>query len=458
MLVQELFEQFLRKLGLGINSPIVLGVSGGLDSMVLLYLCWRARLRVVVGHVNYQLRGLESENDARLVARYAAKYDYQIVEKVANLQDMSKQKSIENEARILRYQFLEDLRKQHTCMAIFTAHHADDNVETALLNFLRPTGLLGLAAMPYKNGYILRPLLNCKKAELYAFASKQNIEFREDRTNSENQYLRNFLRNKILPDLSKKIPNLYTIISENIRHYQETYMIYQAHVTKMRDKYLREQNGILIVSLGVLSNLKPLRTWIYELFRPFIDNARQVDAILQLLQAGSGKYLRMRKYDILRHRAELQIIPRAQNVQNKDIYPLLINDLPFTNSIANHALISLELVKNIPNMQEFIYTLKAQNDQRTIYLDAKELQFPLLLRPLRHGDYYYPLGLGKKKKVLRLAMEAKMNRFERLKIWVLEAANGHIVWVYGLRPDDRYQLRLSSETVLKIKLDLSLVN
>lgn len=457
MQVEPCFSRVLRAVGLAKNAPVLLGVSGGVDSMVLLYLCVQAGLRVVVAHVNYALRAKESEADARLVADAAMRYSCTLVQKNIDPETTSLASNVEEEARNLRYSWFRQLRQEYACAAILTAHHADDNVETALLNFLRPTGLLGIAAMPYKHEHLVRPLLDCAKADLYAFAQVKGIVFREDRTNRESRFLRNFLRNQILPKLLDRIPNLYAIITENIHHYQETYAIYHAYVSQIRAKYLREQHGMYVVSIGALSQLNPLRTWVYELFRPFVDSSRQLDAVMQLLNATSGKYLRTQHYEFLRYKTELQVIPRIQATAELAhncpafAYPVLIETLPSTKTCAKGKL-SLELLANPGNIAALIETLKLIKDNRTIYLDAKELQLPLLLRPLRTGDYYYPLGLAKKKKILRVAREAGWNSRERAQIWVLEAANGHIVWVWGLRPDNRYKLQLSSVQALKIQI------
>lgn len=449
--VQLCFNRVLQEAGIGKNARVLVGVSGGVDSMVLLYLCVQSGLQIVVAHMNYALRGEDSEADANLVANSASRYACAFVQKKVDLLAISAGKNLEEEARNLRYEWFNQLRKVHNCVAILLAHHADDNVETALLNFLRPSGLLGISAMPYKHNQLLRPLLDCPKSALYVLAKAENIEFREDFTNLETRFLRNFLRNQILPQLSAKIPNLQAIITQNIRHYQESYAIYQAHIAQMRSKYLREQNGIYVASVGALKNLSPLRTWVYEFFREFVDRARQIDAVLQLLDAESGKYLCTQNYEILRYKTELQVIPRLQTADSEG-FPILIEKLPFECNLPNKGELKIELEENLVDVAELIAELKAQNNHKNIYLDAKDLDFPLLLRPLRAGDYYYPLGLGKKKKLSREVREQNWGR-AKVKIWVLETLKGHIVWAWGLRPDNRHKLSVKTECALKIQID-----
>lgn len=422
------------------GKSVLLAVSGGIDSMAMANLFLSAGFSFAVAHCNFQLRGQEADKDEQLVKNWCEEHN--VTFHVTRFDTQAKvdewKKSIQETARILRYDWLEDIRKQNGYSFIATAHHANDNAETLLMHLFKGTGISGLHGIPLVNGNIIRPILFAPKNEITAYAQVHNIPYRDDASNASDKYLRNQVRLNILPEIEKSFPNIIANLDNSIRRFSEAEQLYNKAIEQERKKLVENRGNDLYISVRKLSKRQPLATICYELFSPYGFTSAQVPHIIELLDAASGHIMLSPTHRIIRDRAFLIITQLAADAA--DIIP--IDDIPATINTGEQSF-------------RFAYEQKPSSipsDNNIAFIDAAKLEQPLLLRRWRQGDYFYPLGMGmKKKKLSRYLVDQKIPIHEKENIWVLES-NKRIVWIAGHRLDERFKLKPATGKVLKITL------
>ena len=446
MRLQSEFEkQLTTRCGFDSGQRLLLAVSGGIDSVVLAHLCKAAGYEFIVLHCNFQLRGAESERDEQFVRDLAAsldmpcevhKFDTAVYAEVHKM-------GIQEAARDLRYRWFEQYilqmsvltRKQHR---IATAHHADDNVETVLMNLFKGTGIRGLRGMKARNGNILRPLLFARKEELLRYAREHVLEFVEDSSNQTEDYTRNFFRNRVLPQIESVYPAASENILANIRRFSDVAHLYEESVQRRLKKRVKYQGGEVLVPVRALKSEPARAALLYEIIRPFGFRAAQLDGALSLLESESGKFMLSSTHRLLKDRERLILTP----LESEQSEHVLIEKPEGTIHFRRGAL-SFQL-------QEMIEGVMPDADTGTALLDARLLVFPLLLRPWRTGDYFYPLGMAHKKKLSRFFIDQKLSLADKEQVWVLEM-DRKIVWVVGMRIDNRFRVTPSTKQVLRIR-------
>lgn len=441
------FQSIIKKQNLfSPKDKLLLAVSGGVDSVVLCELCKQAGYGFIIAHCNFQLRGVESDRDEKFVKELGKKYQVEVwvkkfeTEKFATENKLTTQEA----ARKLRYDWFEELINQLTDKPInylITAHHTDDNIETLLMNFFRGTGLHGLSGIPASNKYIRRPLLEFPKNELIEFANANKLEFVEDSSNQSAKYTRNFFRNDILPAISKVYPQVRENLHDNIRRFKEIENLYQLTVGELKKKICKKKGNeihIPVKQLMAFSN----RALIYEIISPFGFHEKQLDEVIKLASSESGKYILSpeNSYHIIRHRHWFIISPvLATDSEN------IIIEGGETN--VQFAIGNLQ-IKTFP-----VTDCQLSIDNSVACLDIKEISFPLLLRKWKTGDYFYPLGMKKKKKLSRFFIDLKLSKTEKEKVWVIETGQ-RIAWVVGYRIDNRFKITKTTKSVLKLNLQM----
>jgi tRNA(Ile)-lysidine synthase len=437
-LLQE-FLQYIKTKNLFLpKDKLLLAVSGGVDSVVLCELCKQAGFDFAIAHCNFKLRAMASDTDEAFVqnlatinnaAFYVKRFDTTAIA-------AAKKKSIEETARDLRYNWFETLRVENEFKYILTAHQADDNIETVLMNFFRGTGIKGLRGILSKQGNILRPLLFARRNQLEAFAAINQLTFVTDHTNAENEYTRNYFRNIVLPMVSQRYPEAKENILKNIERFTETALLYRQsvdmHITNLVEK---KDNEIHIPVLKLLKTI-PLTTVVYEIINEYGFTAHQADEVIALLQSETGKYIRSATHRIIKNRNWLIIAP----LQNTEAQNILIenNDIPVIFEGGE-----LHFKKHA------IQKGSLPADSNIALLNAAAITFPLLLRKWKQGDYFYPLGMQKKKKLNRFLTDQKLSLLQKEKTWVIEM-DKKIIWVVGMRIDDRFKISTSSADLLQI--------
>ncbi|THU40267.1 tRNA lysidine(34) synthetase TilS [Niastella caeni] len=455
------------------KDTLILAVSGGVDSVVLCELCHQAGYSFVIAHCNFNLRGAESERDADFVQQLAHKYNVSFLIKEFDTKAYvdTHKLSIQEAARALRYGWFAEILKSEvggqkpetenrkenvmrenkksggpttnhkppTTNVLLTAHHLDDNIETMLMHFFRGTGIHGLRGMLPKQGDIVRPLLFARKEELKKYATENKLSWVEDSSNALDKYSRNYFRNQLIPLVQKIYPEAENNLVANLRRFADMELLYEQAVEQHKKKLLEYKGGEVHIPVLKLQKSQPLHSIVYEIIKDFGCSPAQVEEVARLLGSESGRYVQSATHRIIKNRRWLIIAP----VQAEQAQTLAIDEEENKVVFENGKLV-FESLSN-KNVQLI-------NDPSMAFIDRADLQFPLLLRKWKKGDYFYPLGLKKKKKLARFFIDQKLSLTDKEKVWVLES-NKKVVWVVGLRIDDRFKITDATRQVLRIRFE-----
>ena len=433
---QHLFEK---------KDKLLLAVSGGVDSVVLCELCSQSGYDFVIAHCNFQLRGKESNEDEIFVQSLAHKYNVDIKSTRFDTVDYAKKNklNIQIAARELRYDFFNKiLAEDNSIKHIITAHHANDNAETVLMNFLKGTGINGLQGILPKDagigGKVVRPLLFAKKDMLIALANEQKLQWREDQSNETNKYTRNYFRNDWMPSIEKIIPQLEDNLLENIQRLKEVNLLYESAVETILKKLVEKKGKELHIPVLKLLKTPALSTVLYELLKSYSFSSQQIPEVIKLLQAESGKYISSATHRLIKNRQWVILSPLQDKLSNHFIVEQNEKEIHFDD-------MKISIQQSEP-------PFNINKDQYCAQIDTSAVSFPLILRKWKQGDYFYPLGMDKKKKLSRFFIDNKLSLLEKENCWVLES-NKKIIWVVGQRMDNR--CKINSSTKLAIVFTLS---
>jgi len=416
------------------QAKILVAVSGGLDSMVLLQLLSHSKLDLAVAHCNFQLRDLESDGDEdfvqsycnkNLIKGYFQKFDTQ---KFAD----DKKLSIQLAARKLRYEWFYELLEKEHFDYVLTAHHLDDQLETFLIHFSRGTGLEGLTGIPSQNDKIIRPLLVFSRTEIENFANENSISWREDSSNSSNKYLRNKIRHQVVPILKELNPSFLESFQKTIQNLDQAQSLVDDASRIVYRKVVQDNENQKIINLSELLQLPNYQAYLYQWLSPFGFSAWQ--DIYDLVTAQSGKMIFSEQFRLVKDRETLILEPK--NVENSEEYYINEKDLQLNFPLKLHFCEVSDLLIS---------------DAKTIFVDSKLVKFPLLLRKWKEGDYFYPFGMNGKKKVSKFFKDEKFSLPKKETTWLLCSEN-KIIWIVGERMDDRFKVTENTQTILKIEL------
>ena len=417
------------------SARFLLAVSGGRDSVVLAHLFASCGLNFDIAHCNFHLRGEESNKEMIFVQKLPFLTTQKVFVKefdtIAIQQNSGK--SIEMVARELRYQWFEELGKDYDY--IVTAHHANDNAETLIMNLLRGCGLRGVCGIPQKNGKIIRPLLGFSGSEIENYAREQEVDFCVDSSNLSDDYLRNKIRNHIIPELEKINPNVMDTFRKNSKLFQQQTQFFDAHIQHYKNQLLKKKNDRLTIAIDELKKNENASLILYEILNPFGFNADDVDNIVKSLHATSGKRFISDTHILIKDRNHL-IIEKNDKKNKENIY---INSI---EELENHGF-TVEKIKNDANLEIFKHP-------NLIYVDAEKLKFPLTIRSWKKGDFFYPFGMKTKKKLSDFFTDLKIDILEKQRIRLL-CAEEQIVWVINYRADDRFRIDENTEYYFEIK-------
>ncbi|MCX8021005.1 MAG: tRNA lysidine(34) synthetase TilS [Chitinophagaceae bacterium] len=440
-----------------VRDRLLLAVSGGVDSVVLCELCRQGGFTFEMAHCNFRLRGEESDRDEHFVRSLGEKYQVPVHVRRFDTAPYAQEKkiSVQEAARALRYEWFSrcvEEMKAKFCrpdseqfmpgihVYLVTAHHADDSIETVFMNLFRGTGLHGLTGIPEKNDFIRRPLLCFFKQELADFAREQQLMFVEDSSNASPEYTRNYLRNDWIPAVQQIYPRVKENLYRNIERFRETERLYKLAVGEIKKKLMKKKGEEWHIPVKQLMQFNN-RALIYEIISEFGFTEKQIDEVVKLAEALSGKYIDAPdgKYRIVKHRHWL--IMHATREAQASLFVIEEN----TDSVIFPGG-RLSLRKKNENNPS---PLPGQNKVR---VDAGEIQFPLILRRWKAGDYFYPLGMKKKKKIARFLIDLKLSKPEKENVWVLESQK-KIIWVLGYRIDERFKITERTEDYLELTLE-----
>lgn len=423
------------------QDQLLLAVSGGVDSVVLCELCHQAGFRFFIAHCNFQLRGEESERDEQFVRGLGKKYNVEVYVKKFDTEQYAAEKkiSIQVAARELRYNWFNEMAAGY----ILTAHHADDNIETMLMNFFKGTGISGLHGILPKLGKIVRPLLFAYKEEIKIFADENKLSYVEDSSNSSDKYTRNYFRNQLIPAIEKVFPAAKGNLTHNINRFREAELLYEQAIQQHKKKLVEQKGNEYHIPVLKLQKIEALETVLYEIIKEFGFTSHQTKEVIGLLTSESGRYINSSTYRIIKNRSWLIISPN----KTAEAGHIIIED--------NNKTIEVEKGKlTISKLSAINYQLSATN--AIAQLDASQIKFPLLLRKWRPGDYFYPLGMKKKKKLSRFFIDQKLSLPEKENTWVVEM-NKKIIWVVGRRIDDRFKVTEATKQLLLLSFEPELI-
>ena len=427
------------------KDKLLLAVSGGVDSVVLCELCKQAGYDFVIAHCNFQLRRAESDRDENFVKELADKYAVEILIKKFDTKKYAGENklSIQVAARELRYSWFNELTgRLPIAHWIITAHHVNDNIETLLMNFFKGTGVSGLRGILPKQGNLIRPLLFAKKEDIKEFALINKLSYVEDSSNASDKYTRNYFRNQLIPDLQKVFPQVEDNMMDNLQRFREIEILYQQSINLHKKKLLEQKGNEIHIPVLKLLKAEPLSTTVYEIIKDYDFTAYQTEEVIALLQSESGKYIQSHTHRVIKNRNWLIISPNETKQAENILFEPEHAHIDFVQG-------KLE-IKTLPQTTNH----KLQTINSIAELDADEIKFPLLLRRWKQGDYFYPLGMKKKKKLSRFFIDIKLSLTQKEKTWVIEM-DKKIIWVVGLRIDDRFKITGKTKNILQITLSVT---
>ena len=421
------------------QSKIIVGLSGGPDSMVLIHVLLELGYECIAAHCNFNLRGEESNNDEEFVVKWCKEnsVSLEVVSFDTKAYAAAEKISIEMAARDLRYDWFEKLRKRHNADTIAIAHHRDDSVETILINLIRGTGIKGLTGIPVKNRRIVRPLLSVSRNEIMEYLSTNNIPYVTDLTNEEDIYTRNTIRLKVLPILETINPSVRNSILTTSANLQEVEKIYNNYISLALSSVLKDNR----INIAQLKKTYSPQSLLFEILSPLGFTPSVIEDISNNLDSIPGKVYLSNKFRLLKDRDYLIIseivggdISNEKYLINSDCSTIDI--LPFNMSV---------------NIVENNSDYKIEKKSTKLQVDLDKLSFPLTLRKWKKGDWFIPFGMTGKKKLSDFFTDKKFNLLEKETTWVITSGED-IVWIVNQRADNRFRITKETKSVFTIDI------
>ena len=421
---------------LTVGKPVLVGVSGGADSIALLTVLVELGYSCIVGHCNFHLRGEESMRDEHFTETYARKLGLPFVKVDFNTRDYAAEHhlSVEMAARELRYAWFEEMRCVHDAQAIAVAHHRDDNVETVLMNLIRGSGIRGMSGIRPKNGFVIRPLLSVARQEILQWLAERQLEYVTDSTNLSAAYTRNFIRLRVLPLLETINPSVRTAINRTAEHLAETESLFAYVMADARKRVFEAENRL---SIKALMQYPSPKTVLFELLKAFHFTPSSVDEIFLSLNKESGKLFFSSSHRLVKDRDCLLLSPLAA-AGEKEVYFLTGEEGSWSGPID---LAFSRIVR--------IEELHIQKDKDIAYFDLDKLKFPLVLRHWQQGDWFVPFGMQGRKKLSDYFSDKKFSRLEKEQVWLL-CSGDEVIWIVGERSDNRFRVECATKRCLVV--------
>ncbi|CAM3037405.1 tRNA lysidine(34) synthetase TilS [Chryseobacterium flavum] len=417
----------------------LIAVSGGADSMVLASLFQDLRehiqdkkFNIQIAHVNYKLRGEDSDLDQKIVQNFCEKNHIKFHLYEVSGKDNKPENSIQLWARELRYNFFKKIQEQEKLDFLVTAHHLNDQLETFIINLSKAAGINGLSGIPSSNNNILRPLLSFSKNEIYQFAELNSIEFREDLSNKKSDYLRNKIRHEVIPRLLETNDHFLENFKKSSSYLNHAKDFVQKQICEIENKLTQFNHRYKILSKEKLDQESDFVK--FEILKKYGFN--QAEEIPKIFKAENNSSFFSKEYQLIVTRNEL-IFTNRNDLQISDEEIPLIDHFDFSDNQIN---INLQDIKAIDEI----------NKSLSWDFDAEKLQFPLYLRRQKDGDEFYPLGFSGKKKVSKFFRDEKLSILAKQKIWILTDNNDSVLGIIPLRQDRRYAKDEKTKSILKI--------
>ncbi|MBE9464322.1 tRNA lysidine(34) synthetase TilS [Dyadobacter subterraneus] len=440
----ESFLTFInqQKLDLSEKSTL-LTVSGGADSVVLADLFYRAGFAASIAHCNFGLRDAESDGDELFVRQLAEQYNFPFFVTRFETKKIAVEKGISTQmaARDLRYQWFGEVRKTQNIDFVATAHHANDAFETVLLNLTRGTGLAGLHGISVLNQHLIRPLLFASKEQILQYVSDNQLVFREDSSNFSNDYKRNLIRHEVVPVLKRMNPSLEKTFGVTSQRLGSAEILLNSFLKVWQKEVTKEIDGDLYVSIKAILNSPEPAYGLWFILQDFGFSYIQAQEMFLAAKGISGKVFHSATHLVLKDRDSFIVSKKEDSEAEEE----LITD--YQEGIFKTGKLTFELRKFSKSD-----IFKIDKKTSSIFLDFSQLVFPLVIRTWTKGDAFFPFGMkGKRKKVSDLFIDLKLNVNQKQKAKVLCNGNGDILWVIGLRTDERYKIKELTKEIIEIR-------
>jgi tRNA(Ile)-lysidine synthase len=441
----EKINKFIEEQGLfesgisGSKSKIIVGLSGGADSVVLLYVLHRAGYECLAAHCNFHLRGIESDRDEQFASRLASLWDIPFFKQDFQTQNAASERgiSIEMAARDLRYEWFEQLRQEQHADVIAVAHHQDDSIETVFLNLIRGTGIRGLTGIKPKNGNIVRPLLCISKKDILQFAEEESLSYITDSSNREDEYIRNKIRLTFIPLLQAIHPSFNASMLRTMENLSETAKIYDEYIAEAKKKVFNPiEKTIDIQALQAFTSPESI---LFEILKDYGFGSDRIHNVASAMKSQSGKEFYSSEYLLVKDRQQFFLLTHEQK-EEENVYKIEENVKEIHSPLSIHI-----IFENISENFEII------KDKKIACFDADKLQFPLRLKRWESGDRFVPFGISGFQKLSDYFNNHKFSKPQKKKVWLLCSGND-IIWIVGHRTDNRYRINKDTKRVGIFKL------
>lgn len=440
----EQLQEYVEQYGLfNPGEPVLLAVSGGVDSMVLAELFYRAGYNFAIAHCNFGLRGSESNQDEAFVASMAENYKVRFFVKHFKTREYAgfNKISVQMAARTLRYEWFEEIITTEGFKAIATAHHLDDQIETFFINVLRGTGISGLHGILPLRINIVHPLMFAFRRQIEEFASDEAISFREDSSNRTTKYVRNKIRHDLIPLLAEINPEFRKTITSTIDRIREAELLLHNYIGELSGKLVIEEDEIVKISISELKKLQPTDLYLFEMLQPFNFNRSVCREITEALSDIPGKQFFSGTHRLLKDREYLIITETGQET----------SEAPAESVIEESAGEITRPVHLRFSRMSFTPDIKINKSGNIALLDAAKLKYPLKLRKWREGDSFIPYGMTNTKKLSDYFIDNKFSIIEKENAWLLISGKS-IAWLVGHRIANPFRITNDTEEILQIEL------
>jgi tRNA(Ile)-lysidine synthase len=418
------------------NAKLLIAVSGGIDSVVLTQLCHKTDLRIALAHCNFNLRGAESDADEAFVLQLGKDLNLEVFVQRFDTETYAKEnkRSIQMAARELRYDWFLELARQLEFDYILTAHHADDNLETFLINFTRGTGLEGLTGIPEINAQFMRPLLPFSSKVIEAYAIENKLNWRDDSSNKSVKYLRNKLRHEVVPILKEINPSLLQSFQSTLEHLNDVADIVEESTNSFLNRCIETKDGGHVAfKVSEFKKVNNPKAYLFQVFKDF--GFMEWNDVVGLLDAETGKQVFSKTHRIIKNREHLLLAQLPTETYESILIP--------------EDTMTIETPAGILFFDEADAITGFNKNE--IYVDKAKLSFPLKLRKRQEGDFFYPLGMKGKKKLSKYFKDEKLSLLDKENSWLL-CSDDEIVWVIGRRADNRFKVTENTKNICKITL------